>query len=79
MFRGGNFRNREVININNAQRLGYVSDIEIDAACGNIKAIIVKRRGHILGAEMMIPWENICVMGDEIVLVSLLEFIDDKK
>lgn len=77
MFRSNNFKNREVINIDTAERVGVVNDVEIDTETGNIKALIVKKHGCILpsflGSELMIPWSSIAVMGDEIVLVRVVE------
>lgn len=73
MFRSCNFRNREVINIDTAERIGIVKDIEIDAESGNIKALIIKKHGGVLPlpfmGETVIPWENIVVMGKDLVLV----------
>ena len=73
MFRSCNFRNREVINIDTAERIGIVKDIEIDAESGNIKALIIKKHGGVLplpfAGEAVIPWENIAVMGKDLVLV----------
>ena len=77
MFRSNSFKNREVINIDTAERVGIVSDVEIDAETGSIRALIVKKHGCILpavlGGEMIIPWSSIAVMGSEIILVRVLE------
>lgn len=75
MFRTSNFKNREVINIDTAERIGMVKDVEIDTANGNIKSVIVRKYNGILPVlwnnEMIIPWENISVMGNDVVLVSI--------
>lgn len=80
MFRSCSFKNREVININTAEKIGMVSDVEIDTANGNIRAIVVKRgsRPVIFGGEFMIPWEHICVIGEDVILVNMMDFIESK-
>ena len=64
---------KEVINLCDGARLGYVNDIEIDSDCGRVISIIVpgtcgwkfwKRQDYI------IPWEAIQTVGDDIILVD---------
>lgn len=78
MFRGYNLRQKEVINIKTAERLGYIRDVEISETSGNIEAIIVPRRGCLWkrifgGGELIIPWSAIEVVGEDIVLVRLFD------
>lgn len=78
MFRGYNLRQKEVINIRTAERLGYIRDVEINDKDGNIEAIIVPRRASFFwrlfgGGELIIPWSAIEVVGEEIVLVRLFD------
>ncbi len=77
MFRTDSFKNREVINIDTAERIGVVADVEIDTESGNIKSLIVKRSGilNMLGRELIIPWNSIAVIGKEIILVRVVEII----
>lgn len=77
MFRTDSFKNREVINIDTAERIGIVADVEIDTESGNIKSLIVKRSGilNMLGRELIIPWNSIAVIGKEIILVRVVEII----
>ncbi len=83
MFRGYNLRQKEVIDIKNAQRLGFVKDVEINEENGIIEAIIVPKRdnmiGRIFGGDLVIPWNAVKVVGDEIILVSLFETELDSK
>jgi YlmC/YmxH family sporulation protein len=83
MFRGYNLRQKEVISIKTAEKLGFIRDVEISEVTGNIEAIIVPRRGCILkrllgGGEMIIPWSAIEVVGDEVVLVRLFDGDNEK-
>ena len=73
-------KRREVINICDCRRLGFVGDMEFDPCTGQIKAIIVPGPGCICGflgreKEYVIPFGDICRFGDEIVLVK----VDEKR
>ena len=75
MFRSYSLRQKEIINIKTAERLGYMCDVEIDEHGGNIEAIVVRRRGafwqHLFGGgELVIPWSAVEVVGEEIILVK---------
>ena len=77
MFRGYNLKQKEVVNIKTAERLGRISDVE------NIEAIIVPRKGCCLarlfgGGELVIPWSAIEVVGEDLVLVRFFD-IDNEK
>ena len=76
MFRGYNLKQKEVVNIKTAERLGRIST-------GNIEAIIVPRKGCCLarffgGGELVIPWSAIEVVGEDLVLVRFFD-IDNEK
>ncbi len=78
MFRGYNLRQKEVVDISNAERLGYIRDVEISESTGSIEAVIVQRRGcvfrHIFGGgEMIIPWTAIEAVGKDLILVRFFE------
>lgn len=74
--KGLDFKHKEVININNAKRLGYVQDVTADLKTGVITSIIVpgsNKMFNIFGGnnEIVIPWEKIKCIGDEIILVEI--------
>lgn len=78
MFRGYNLRQKEVINIKTAERLGYIRDVEISEVTGSIEAIIVPRRRCFFsrvfgGGELIIPWNTIEAVGEDVVLVRLFD------
>jgi YlmC/YmxH family sporulation protein len=73
--KGLDFKHKEVINIKNGTRLGYVQDVTADFATGNIKEIIVPGNNkffNILSSEsdITIPWNNIKVIGEDLILVD---------
>ncbi len=83
MFRGYNLRQKEVINIKTAERLGYIRDVEISESTGSIEAIIVPRRNCFFrrlfgGGELIIPWSAIEAVGEDLVLVRLFDMDVEK-
>ncbi len=69
-------RQKEVINIKDGTRFGFISDIEIDIKEGCVKKIIVPGPPRILGLfgreeEYRIPWDCIKQFGDDIILVEV--------
>lgn len=71
-------KRREIINICDCKRLGFVGDIDFDPCTGRINKLIVPGPGVICGflgreKEYAIPFEDICQIGDDIVLVELRE------
>lgn len=75
MLRASDFKNKEVINLANNEKMGFVSDFEICTTNGEISAIIVPGKNKIfLSAKnngRRIPWENISGIGEDIILVNV--------
>lgn len=73
MFKASHFKSREVVNVTEGEKLGYVYDLEIDEVSGKICAIIVpgKNSGVFLKGKTVIPWEKIKKIGDDIILVDI--------
>lgn len=70
------FRFKEVVNVNNGERLGFVTDALIEIAEGKVLALIVPGRGRffgLFGREMdyIFPWDCIRRIGNDIVLVEV--------
>jgi len=75
MVRMYDLRQKEIVNINDGARYGFVSDLEINTAEGRITALVVPGPGRVLGVfgrdqEYRIPWEMINKIGDDIILVD---------
>jgi len=78
MNRASDFKQKEVINVADGKRLGFVSDVEIDLESGKIDAVILPGVGKLFGFlgkdnEFVIPWEKIVRIGEDIILVDLDE------
>ena len=65
------FREKEVIDIKDGRRLGFVSEIEFDVCDGKITAIIVQGAcGFGKNDAVCIPWDKIDKIGEDIILVD---------
>lgn len=69
------FREKEVINLADGARLGYIFDVELDVETGKVISLIIPGQGKVLGlfgkeSEYSIPWEAIKKIGDDIVLIN---------
>jgi YlmC/YmxH family sporulation protein len=76
MSRGIDFRQKEVINLNDGKILGFVVDVQADFQNGEINAIIVAKTGKIFNNIMSknninIPWEKIKKIGEDVILVDI--------
>lgn len=74
--KGLDFRHKEVINIQNAKRLGFVQDVCADLSTGSITSIIVPGERKIKSMfsntnDIVIPWQKIKSIGDDIILVDI--------
>lgn len=70
----GSLQDKEVINIYDGSRLGYVCDLAVDSATGRIISISVPGSGSLfqLHSEVIvIPWECVERVGTDAILVSI--------
>lgn len=69
-------RQKEVIDIRDGKRLGRVMDIEFCVVDSRVTALVVPADTSLLQSlrgekcGLVIPWENIKRIGDDVVLVS---------
>lgn len=74
--KGLDFKHKEVINITDGRRLGFVQDVTADLESGVITSIIVPGSTKILNMfsgnnDIVIPWQNIKCIGDDVILVEI--------
>lgn len=66
---------KEVINVCDGTRYGFVNDVEVDCSSGKIVSLIVHCSGKFTSlfsknSDIIIPWEAIRKIGDDIILVE---------
>ena len=75
--KGLDFKHKEVINICDGKRLGFVQDVCADLDTGRITSIIVPGGTNRLmnlfsnSNDIVIPWEQIKCIGEDLILVEL--------
>ena len=74
--KGLDFKHKEVINITDGKRLGFVQDVTADLNSGIITSIIVPGNSKLFNIfsgnnDIVIPWQNIKCIGDDIILVEI--------
>ena len=74
--KGLDFRHKEVINIKDGKRMGFVQDVTADLETGTITSIIVPGENKLMSMfssnnDIVIPWQNIKCIGDDIILVEI--------
>jgi len=69
-------RCKEIINVCDGARLGYIRDMEIDTESGCVRSIIVPERRGLRSLffktnDVIIPWNCITKIGEDLILVEL--------
>ena len=82
MFNASDFKYKEVINLSDGERLGFVYDMEIDLNSGSITKLIVpgreKKSVFSKSRGFKIPWDSIKKIGDDIILVDVYNQVENK-
>lgn len=69
-------KEKEVINIRNGVKMGFIYDFEIDLEKGEVVAVIIPSFGKVFGIfsknrDITIPWKNIFKIGQDTILVDI--------
>lgn len=73
---GLDFKHKEVININNGKKLGFVQDVNADLSTGTITSIVVPGTYNFINIfsdnkALSIPWDKIKCIGPDVILVDI--------
>ena len=75
LLKASELKNKEVINLSNNEKMGFISDFEICTTNGEISAIIVPNKNKFFSygknSQHRIPWSKISGFGDDIILVNI--------
>ncbi|OUN24256.1 YlmC/YmxH family sporulation protein [Pseudoflavonifractor sp. An85] len=66
---------KEVIDITDGTRYGYIADVELDPQAGTIESIVIRGKPRwfgLLGREpdTIFPWTSITRFGEDLILVD---------
>ena len=68
-------RYKEIINVSDGSRYGWVGDVEVDLDSGQVRALVVPGRLRLFGLlgreeDRYIPWSCVRRFGEDIILVE---------
>ena len=68
-------RDKDVVNINNGEKLGRICDIDIELDTARVCALILPGRCRVLGLfgredDISIAWNEITLIGEDVILVN---------
>lgn len=75
MLKLSEIREKEIININTGERMGYIDDFELNLEKGYIEGIVMSGAGKVLGlfkksSDITINWSSIVKIGTDIILID---------
>ena len=85
MLRISDLRMRDIVNISDGRRLGFLKDIDIDLDVGRIKALVLQGQGKMWGwfgtraDDIVIPWDRIKKIGVDVILVDAAATYSESK
>ena len=68
-------RYKEIINVSDSSRYGWVGDVEVDLDSGQVRALVVPGRLRLFGLlgreeDRVFPWEAVRRFGADTILVE---------
>ena len=68
-------RYKEIINVSDGSRYGWVGDVEVDLDSGQVRALVVPGRLRLFGLlgreeDRVFPWEAVLRFGADTILVE---------
>ena len=69
--KGLDFKHKEVINIVDGRRLGFVQDVTANLETGIITPGSNKLFNVFASNDLVIPWQNIKCIGEDVILVEI--------
>ena len=68
-------RYKEIINVSDGSRYGWVGDVEVDLESGQVRALVVPGRLRLFGllgreGDRVFPWEAVRRFGADTILVE---------
>lgn len=68
-------RNKEVINVREGIKMGCVDDVEMDTCSASVTSLVIFGKSRFFGLfgrgeDLVIPWNCIEVIGEDIILIK---------
>ena len=73
----------DVINTIDGQRLGNITDLDIDLDTGKINALVLTETSGFMGifrkGEVIIPWDRVLLIGIDVILVEIRDIREPRR
>lgn len=68
------FQMKDVINVADGKKLGFINDIDIDVSTGKIDCIFISQQNKMLPffnklEDIVVEWDDILKIGEDVILV----------
>ncbi|MBR5809729.1 MAG: YlmC/YmxH family sporulation protein [Clostridia bacterium] len=77
MLKNFDLRQKRVIDVDTAEAVGFIRDMDIDFETGKIRSVTIPQKGiwGILSGSknVTVPWERVVAIGNEFVIVKQKE------
>lgn len=74
MLKNFDLRQKKVIDVDTAELVGFIRDMDIDFETGNIRSVTIPGKGIFGGlfrdSTVTVPWVNVVAIGSEYVLIK---------
>ena len=74
MLKNFDLRQKRVIDMDTAEAIGFIRDMDIDFDTGKIKSVTIPHSGFfgavLKGKAITVPWESVVSIGSEFVIVK---------
>ena len=77
MLKNFDLKQKRVIDVDTAEAVGFIRDMDIDFETGKIRSVTIPQKG-ILGflsgsKNVTVPWERVVAIGNEFVIIKQKE------
>lgn len=77
MLKNFDLRQKKVIDVDTAEAVGFIRDMDIDFDTGKIRSVTIPQKG-IFGwlfreKNVTVPWESVVSIGSEYVIIKMRE------
>lgn len=74
MLKNFDLRQKKVIDVDTAEVIGYIKDMDIDFNSGKISSVTIPKNsifgGILKGKTITVPWERVVAIGSEFIIVK---------
>lgn len=74
MLKNFDLKQKRVIDVDTAEAVGFIRDMDIDFETGKIRSVTIPQKGIFSlfqgGKNVTVPWERVVAIGNEFVIVK---------